>query len=276
MLANLKIWCSKLQLLSGNHRLDLLTYLIHVSLVLRLPGDMHLCRSSSNALRLPTFLKLLENPYVFLMFGKVQNSLIFRAPATQNDASTCKSGANMSRFSHFHFEMCFAPQRRAPFQHLNFQMRFAPQRCVYFFDISTSKSDLSMVSFGHFDFQICFAPQRRALFRHVNVQKWTEPGVLCTFWLGNALRATVACTFPSFIWLDGSAPATLTRLLLDPLEPQTIGKIQHFAIFLSFHTPKSSCFWFFIFFIFPLFVGYFLLLHFYLSLWSEIWFLNSF
>ena len=39
---------------------------------------------------------------------------------------------------------------------------------------------------------MCFAPQRRALFRHLN---WSEPGVFCTFWLGNVLRATTACTF---------------------------------------------------------------------------------
>ena len=42
---------------------------------------------------------------------------------------------------------------------------------------------------------MCFAPQRRALFRHLNFQKWSEPGVFCTFWLGNVLRATTACTF---------------------------------------------------------------------------------
>ena len=42
---------------------------------------------------------------------------------------------------------------------------------------------------------MCFAPQRRALFRHLNLQKWSENGVFCTFWLGNVLRATMACTF---------------------------------------------------------------------------------
>ena len=40
-----------------------------------------------------------------------------------------------------------------------------------------------------------FAPQLRALFRHLNFQKWSENGVLCTFWLGNVLRATTASTF---------------------------------------------------------------------------------
>ena len=42
---------------------------------------------------------------------------------------------------------------------------------------------------------MCFAPQRRALFRHLNCQKWSGPGVFCTFWLRNVLRATTACTF---------------------------------------------------------------------------------
>ena len=42
---------------------------------------------------------------------------------------------------------------------------------------------------------MCFAPQPRALFRHRNFQKWSEPGVFCTFWLENILRATMACTF---------------------------------------------------------------------------------
>ena len=42
---------------------------------------------------------------------------------------------------------------------------------------------------------MCFAPQRRAIFRDLNFQKWSEIGVFCTFWLGNVLAATTACTF---------------------------------------------------------------------------------
>ena len=52
---------------------------------------------------------------------------------------------------------------------------------VHFLDISTSKSGPTLVCFVHFDFQMCFAPQRRALFRYLNFQKWSEPGVFCTF-----------------------------------------------------------------------------------------------
>ena len=66
---------------------------------------------------------------------------------------------------------------------------------VHFFDISTSKSRPTLRCFVHFDLEMCFAPQRRALFRHCNFQKWSEPGVFCTFWLQNVLRATTACTF---------------------------------------------------------------------------------
>ena len=103
--------------------------------------------------------------------------------------------------------MCFAPQRRALFRHLNlqkwsengvfcaFDFEMWRHNGVHFFDISTSKSGPNVVCFVHFDLETCFAPQRRALFRHLNFQKWSEPGVFCTFWLGNVLRATTACTF---------------------------------------------------------------------------------
>ena len=42
------------------------------------------------------------------------------------DISTSKSAPRMVCFVHFHFEMCFAPQRRALFRHRNFQKWSAP------------------------------------------------------------------------------------------------------------------------------------------------------
>ena len=42
---------------------------------------------------------------------------------------------------------------------------------------------------------MCSAPQQRAPFRHLDVQKWSEHGVLWTFWLENVLRSTTVCTF---------------------------------------------------------------------------------
>ena len=73
--ANLKTWCSKMQPLSGNQRPDLLTSLMNMSLVLRLPRKMHLCRSSSNVPSLPSFLEMLQNPHALLTFDKVHNPL---------------------------------------------------------------------------------------------------------------------------------------------------------------------------------------------------------
>ena len=66
---------------------------------------------------------------------------------------------------------------------------------VHFFTLLTSKSALNVVCPVHFDLEMCFAPQRRALSQPHNFQKWSENGVLCTFWLENVLRATRACTF---------------------------------------------------------------------------------
>ena len=118
---------------------------------------------------------------------------------------------------------------------------------VHFFDISTSKSGPTLRCFVHFDLEMCFAPQRRALFRHLNFQKWSEPLVFCTFWLGNVLRATTACNFSSLLWPAGSAPAAFASLLFDPPEPQIIGKTQCFATFLPFRASVSSVLLLFLF-----------------------------
>ena len=181
------------------------------------------------------------------------------------DIWTSKSGPRMVCFVHFDLEMCFAPQRRALFRHRNFQKWSEPLvfwcvlyiltwKCasrhngVHFFDIATSKSGPELRCFVHFDLEMCFAPQRRALFRHLNFQKWSEPLVFCTFWLGNVLRATTACNFSSLLWPAGSAPAALASLLFDPPEPQIIGKTQCFATFLPFRASASSVFLLFLFY----------------------------
>ena len=114
ILPNLKIWCSKMQPFSGAQRPDLLTSLMNMSLVLRLPQKMHLSRSSSNVPRLPTLLKLL--------------------PATK------------------------------PLTRCTLLTR-------------------------------CTIPCAFHAKRHLKVQKFSEHVVFLTFWLGNVLRATAACTF---------------------------------------------------------------------------------
>ena len=180
-----------MQPLSGNQRPDLLTALMKMSFVLRLPRKMHLCRSSSNVPRLPSFLGMLQHLHVLITFDKVHNPLRLPRGTTSErpkvvrtwcvlyiltskfasrhnsvhffDITTSKSGPNVRCFVHFDFEMCFAPQRRALFRHHNFQ-KCPNVRCSV-----------------HFDFEMCFAPQRRTHFRHLNFQKWSEPGVFCTF-----------------------------------------------------------------------------------------------
>ena len=87
-----------------------------MSLVLRVLGKMHLCRSSSNAPRPPLFLEMLQNPHVL----RGAQSL---APATQNDTWTSRNAPYLylSVFHAFDLGVCFAPQRRALFRHPNFQ-----------------------------------------------------------------------------------------------------------------------------------------------------------
>ena len=149
-----------MQPLSGNQRPDLLTSLMNMSLVLRLPCEIHLCRSSSNVPRLPSFLDMLQNPHVLLTFGRVENPLRLPHKTTLQRpkvAQTC--GA------------LYILTSKCASRHNG----------VHFFDVSTSKSAPRLKCFVHFDFDMYFAPQRRALFRHLNFQKWSDVGVLCTF-----------------------------------------------------------------------------------------------
>ena len=105
-------------------------------------------------------------------------------------------------------------------------------------------------------------------FRHLNFQKCSKPAVLCTFWLGNVLRATTACTFSTSqlqkllrrwcalhiltskcaschngVQLFISHLPRRLRLLFDPPEPQIIGKTLWFATLPPFCAPASSVFW---------------------------------
>ena len=149
-----------MQPLSGNQRPDLLTALMNMSLVLRPPRKMHLCRSSSNVPRLPSFLDMPQNPHVLLIFDTVHNPLRLPRETTFERPRVVRAcGA---------FNMCTS---KCALRHNG----------VQFFDISTSKSALIPSVFYTFDFEMCFAPQQRALFRRHNFQKWSGPGVLCAF-----------------------------------------------------------------------------------------------
>ena len=167
-----KICCSKMQPLSGNQRADLLTSLMHMSLVLRLPREMHLPRSSWNVPRLPSFLEMLQNLHLLLTFDKVHNP--HRLPR-----KTTSERPKVLRTLQFFALLTSKCASR--------------HNGVHFFD-TTSKSALNP-SVCTFDFEMCFAPQRRALFRHLNFQKCSEPSVFLHFWLRNVLRASTTYTF---------------------------------------------------------------------------------
>ena len=77
-----------------------------------------------------------------------------------------------------------------------------------------SKSSANMWRFCHFDLDMCFAPQPRALFEQLNFQKRSEPNVLLTCWLGNALGATTTCTFEQHNWQECSRTAVLLTFWL--------------------------------------------------------------
>ena len=142
------------------------------------------------------------------------------------DIATSKSGPSMVCFVHFHFEMCFAPQRRALFWHRNFQKwsdhsvfcivlyiltwKCAPRHNgVHFFDSPTSKSSPHVTRFEFVQSQICFAPQRRSIF-HLSSGQMAPHPPLPTFrpsratnhWKNKAFRdfPTLSHTW-IFFWL---------------------------------------------------------------------------
>ena len=219
ILANLHIWCSKMQLLSRN--------LMNMSLVLRLPREMHLCRSSANLPRLPSFLEMPQDLQVLLTFGKVQNPLRLPRKTTFEPSKAVRACGVLNiltlkcasrTFRHLSFQKWSERGVFCTFWFRNvlhattacaFSTSQLPKvvwtwcvayiltsKCasrhngVRFFDISASKSGLNVVCFVHFDFETCSMPQRRALFQHPNFQKWSERGVFRTFWLRNVLRAS--------------------------------------------------------------------------------------
>ena len=148
-----------MQPLSGNQRPDLLTSLMNTSLVLRLPGEMHLCRSSSNVPRLPSFLDMRQNPHVLLL-DTVHNPLRLPRETTSEPPKMVRTWC----------ALCILTWKRA-----------SRHSGVHFCDSSTSKSGPKLVCFVHVHFEMCFAPQRHALFRHLKCQKWSAPGVFCAF-----------------------------------------------------------------------------------------------
>ena len=100
-----------------------------MSLVLRLPRKVHLCRSSSNVPRLPSFLEMLQNPHVLLMFDKVHN------PVRLSRETTSERPKVVRACGVFHILTSKCASRH---------------NGMHFFKISTSNSAPDLVCFVHF------------------------------------------------------------------------------------------------------------------------------
>ena len=123
------------------------------------------------------------------------------------DIVTSKSGPKLTCFVHFHFEMCFSPQRRAIFQHLNFK------KC---------SDNVSLLAFS--------------------LQNVLLATAACNFSTSQLQKVLRTPQFVLAFSLHGSAPAALTSLLFDSPDTRIIGKTQHFATSLTFGAGESSFF----------------------------------
>ena len=172
--ANLHIWYSKMQPLSGNQRPDLLTSLMNMSFVLRLP-------------RKCIFADPLQMSHACHRFWKCYNTLTFWSLLTKcTIPCTChaKRHLNLQKWS-VHGVFCtfwlgnvlrattactFSTSQVPKVVRTPSALYILTSKCasrhngVHFFDISTSKSAPSTRCFVHFDLEMCFAPQRRAIF----------------------------------------------------------------------------------------------------------------
>ena len=169
-----------MQPLPGNQRPDPLTSLMNMSLVLRLPRDMNLCRSSSNVPRLPSWLELRQNPHVLLTSGKVQNPLHLPRKITSEPSRVVRAcgGYLLRATTVYTFSTSQLPKVLLMWCVLHILIsNFAPchnHNGVHFFDITTSKSVPTLVCLVHSDMEMCFEQQWRALFRRLNFQKCSE------------------------------------------------------------------------------------------------------
>ena len=195
ILANLK------SNVSENQRPDPWTCLIEMSLVLCLPCDVHLCKSSSNVPRLPSFLGLLQNPHVC-------EGAEFIAPAAQTEGPTSKSDANMVFLQTFWLRDVLRTTAACAFWRAQLPkmlrnsgvFSILASKCascqsrLQFLNSSTFKCAPAMRWFYRFNFDMCFAPQPRALFQRLNFKKRCGVEV---FWTGQIyyFRAATACTF---------------------------------------------------------------------------------
>ena len=100
-----------------------------------------------------------------------------------------------------------------------------------------------MWCFVHFDLEMCFAPQRGALFRRrrPGVGRRPEPVCFLHFWLGNVLRAPMACTFSTAQLPKVARDRQVITLLTAKCASRHNG-VHFLNISTSQSAPKLRCF----------------------------------
>ena len=168
--------------------------------------------------------------------------------------STSKSGPDLVCFVHFHFEMCFAPQRRALFRHRNFQ-KWSDAEVFCTFWLRNVLRATTACTFSTSQIPTV-------------VRTW---GALYILTWKSASRHNGVQLFTSYL-----ARCFRTRRFSEPTFRPS-GATKCFATFLPFRAPASSFFWLFLFsdllssaLLFPWSSHH----CFYLSILSEVWLLN--
>ena len=206
ILADLKIWCSKSQPLSGNNRLDLLTCLMEICLVLRVPRDMYQILFTR-----PTPAIVIETATKPHKFG----SLLARR------RSHCTWWFNVQKvvrtwcvFQNFGFKMCFAPDNRL---FLPFASR---HNSVHFFDISTfhkcsENGTLNMLT------SKCASRHKGVYFFNISTSKVLR--TWCVLYI--LTRALKLSKLSSFLKAEGNSLAGFARLHCQPKQSRRCMKM---------------------------------------------------
>ena len=138
------------------------------------------------------------------------------------DIWTYKSAPNTSCFVHFHFRMCFSPQRRAIFQHLNFKKC---SRTLSFLTCSL--------------LNVLFATAYN--FSTSELQKVLPDPQFLTFSLPNVLFATAANNFSTSELQKVLPDCQFFNIFTSQCAFRHSG-VQFFDIWTSKSAPSTSCF----------------------------------
>ena len=255
ILANLQIWCSKMQPLSGHQRPDLLTSLMNMSLYCACHGKC-------------IFADLLQKSHACHRFWNCDKTLTFCSLSTRSTIPcTCHAERhlNVQKWSEpLVFLTFWLPNRLRATTACTFSTSQLPKvvrtpvalniltwKCaschnsMHFFDISISKSGPNPWCFYHFEWK-CASRHNGVHFFNISTSKSGPTMVcFCAFWLQKELRAAMACNFSSLIWPAGCAPAALGSLLFDPRSLKSLEKhsvSQLFYIFAHLHLLSSDSF----------------------------------